>query len=81
MWTYWDWDICNQIFPYIENNNKKIILDRREAIEHVLKNYMDEVILIMGKGNEQTMSINGKNINFNDKKVVLDYYTRLVFIL
>jgi UDP-N-acetylmuramoyl-L-alanyl-D-glutamate--2,6-diaminopimelate ligase len=65
-------DICNQIFPYVENNNKKLIVDRRDAIEHVLKNYMNEVILIMGKGNEQTVSVCGENINFNDKNVILN---------
>jgi len=33
---------------------------------------MDDIILVMGKGNEQFMSINGENIIFNDKNFILD---------
>ena len=65
-------DICNQIFPHVENENKFLIVDRRNAIEYALKHYINEIILVMGKGNEQEMSMNGKNIKFNDKNVILD---------
>jgi UDP-N-acetylmuramoyl-L-alanyl-D-glutamate--2,6-diaminopimelate ligase len=65
-------DICNQIFPYVENDNKKIILDRYDALEYVLTNYINEIILVMGKGNESFIQINGKNIEFNDKNVILN---------
>jgi UDP-N-acetylmuramoyl-L-alanyl-D-glutamate--2,6-diaminopimelate ligase len=65
-------DICNQIYEYVDNDNKQIIVDRYDALKYVLKNYMDDIILVMGKGNEQFMSINGKNIIFNDKNFILD---------
>ena len=70
-------NICNQIFPYIENDNKKIIIDRYDALEYVIKNYINEIILVMGKGNEQVMSVNGQNIIFNDKNVILDIIKKL----
>lgn len=65
-------DICNQIFPYVENDNKKLIVDRYEALEYVLKNYINDIILVLGKGNESFIQINGKNIEFNDKNVILN---------
>jgi len=34
----------------------------------------------MGKGNEQVMSVNGKNIKFNDKNVILEIITKLDII-
>ena len=70
-------EICNQIYDYIENDNKQIIVDRYDALKYVLKNYMDDIVLVMGKGNEQFMSINGENIVFNDKNVILDIYNSI----
>lgn len=70
-------EICNQIYDYIENDNKQIIVDRYDALKYVLKNYVDDIVLVMGKGNEQFMSINGENIVFNDKNVILDIYNSI----
>lgn len=68
-------DICNEVVSYVKCDTPyKIIEDRAIAI----KSAMDEassgdVLLILGKGNEDYQVINGKNVYYGgDKKVVLD---------
>ncbi len=63
-------DICNQLFENINHENKKIILDRYEAIKYAINNYPNCIILVLGKGNETIIKINNKQIEFNDKNVI-----------
>ena len=53
------------------NNNVIIINDRYEAIE---KGYLianeEDIVAILGKGNEEEQVIKGVSYSFNDKKVL-----------
>jgi UDP-N-acetylmuramoyl-L-alanyl-D-glutamate--2,6-diaminopimelate ligase len=58
----------------ITKDNYEIIYDRKEAITTALSgSNKDEVILILGKGNERTQIINGINHPFSDKEVVYEW--------
>ena len=51
---------------------KKVILDRRKAIEYAIKKTNYPIVVIAGKGHEKYQIIKNKKINFSDKKVVMD---------
>ncbi|MFP4333104.1 MAG: UDP-N-acetylmuramoyl-L-alanyl-D-glutamate--2,6-diaminopimelate ligase, partial [Campylobacterales bacterium] len=54
---------------------KEIILDRKSAINKALDELKeDEILLILGKGDEEYMEIKGKKIPFKDREVVKDYF-------
>jgi UDP-N-acetylmuramoyl-L-alanyl-D-glutamate--2,6-diaminopimelate ligase len=56
-----------------ENKNCWKILDRREAIGAALKiAKAGDIILVTGKGAEETMAVGKKRISWNDKKVILE---------
>lgn len=64
--------IAENILTGIENKEKtEICLDRKKAL---LKAYgyseKGDIIMILGKGAEKYMEINGKRIPFNDKEIV-----------
>jgi UDP-N-acetylmuramoyl-L-alanyl-D-glutamate--2,6-diaminopimelate ligase len=68
-------DIANQIAKGFSKNNYEILLDRKKAILKAIDSLLeDEILLILGKGDEnyQVFS-NGKKNEFDDKKIVLDY--------
>ncbi|SMC08935.1 UDP-N-acetylmuramoyl-L-alanyl-D-glutamate--2,6-diaminopimelate ligase [Nitratiruptor tergarcus] len=47
------------------------IEDRKEAIKRAIKNLKkDEILLILGKGDEEYMEIEGEKIPFNDRDIV-----------
>lgn len=55
-------------------NNYEICLDRKAAIYKGIKLLKEEdALLILGKGHENFIIMNGYNIPHNDKKVVLEY--------
>lgn len=68
--------ICNEIISGIKSNkNYLVIQDRRMAISKALSMSMeDDIVVIAGKGIEETQTIGTKIYEFNDKDVVLDYF-------
>ena len=61
-----------------ENKNCWRILDRREAISLALKMAQGgDMVLVTGKGAEETMAIGKKRIAWNDKKVILEELNKL----
>jgi UDP-N-acetylmuramoyl-L-alanyl-D-glutamate--2,6-diaminopimelate ligase len=69
-------DIANDILIGIANKDSvQVILDRKLAIHTAIQNLQkDEILLILGKGDETTMEINKEFIPFNDKLVVEEYF-------
>ncbi|MEI6741725.1 MAG: UDP-N-acetylmuramyl-tripeptide synthetase [bacterium] len=62
-----------------KNNNMFIIADRREGIRKALElASKDDIVLITGKGAEQSMEIGGKSIPWDDRKVVREELNKLV---
>lgn len=52
--------------------------DRKKAILNALENLKDdEVLLILGKGDENTQIFKDKTIFFSDQEVVKSYYQHL----
>lgn len=66
-------DIIKDILKGIENEDKvRIITDRKEAINEVVKNKSnDEIVLILGKGHETYQEIGDKKIFFSDRDEIL----------
>ena len=63
--------IANDIKAGTENSNYIVVFERDRAIRVGLQILgMQEVLLIAGKGHEETQEIEGKLIKFNDKKNV-----------
>ena len=53
------------------NNDFKIILNRKKAISEAIKNASkDDIIVILGRGNEEYQIINDKRIYLNDYEEV-----------
>ena len=51
--------------------NALIVVDRKRAIEIALKDLQDdEVLFILGKGDEEYQEINGEKLPFSDEKIV-----------
>ncbi|NWF66151.1 MAG: UDP-N-acetylmuramoyl-L-alanyl-D-glutamate--2,6-diaminopimelate ligase [Campylobacterales bacterium] len=67
--------IIEDILNGIENKTKvSIFLDRKEAICKAIDNLNShEVLLILGKGDEEYQEINGIKYPFSDSKIVTDY--------
>jgi len=73
-------EILNQIEKGTEGFQKSVIkiLDRREAIGKALSLAKDkDVVLILGKGTEQTMVIGLKKIPWDDRIIVREELTKL----
>ncbi|WRC55819.1 UDP-N-acetylmuramoyl-L-alanyl-D-glutamate--2,6-diaminopimelate ligase [Helicobacter pylori] len=72
-------DIIKDILKGINNSSKVIVeKDRKKAILNALENLKDdEVLLILGKGDENTQIFKDKTIFFSDQEVVKDYYLSL----
>ena len=72
--------IIDQIFVALQDvpAGKEVyrISDRREAIEYVLANAeVDDVIMIAGKGHENYQILKDRTIHFDDREVVLEYWS------
>ena len=72
--------IIDQIFVALQDvpDGKEVyrISDRREAIEYVLANAeADDVIMIAGKGHENYQILKDRTIHFDDREVVLEYWS------
>ena len=58
-----------------DQSNVRAMVDRAFAIEEAIKGLQDnEVLMILGKGDEDYMEIKGKKIHFDDREIV-----RLIF--
>ncbi len=68
--------IVSEIMTAIENSkNWQIIHDRKEAITTALRiAKREDIILIAGKGHEQTQSIQGKQLSFSDHQIVEKFF-------
>jgi len=69
-------DIINDILIGMNKNANEhtIIYDRKKAIEHVIDiAEKGDVILLIGKGDEEYEEIEGVQYPFSEKQVVLDY--------
>ena len=65
-------DIINQILSGIKDQSKtRAMVDRAFAIQEALRELEeDEVLMVLGKGDEDYMEIAGKKIPFDDRDVV-----------
>ncbi|EAK0877780.1 UDP-N-acetylmuramoyl-L-alanyl-D-glutamate--2,6-diaminopimelate ligase [Campylobacter coli] len=65
-------DIMNEILSGFQNPNKALMIeDRKEAINKALKlKEKDDLVVILGKGDENTQEIKGIKYSFSDKAVV-----------
>ncbi|MGL2714044.1 UDP-N-acetylmuramoyl-L-alanyl-D-glutamate--2,6-diaminopimelate ligase [Helicobacter pylori] len=72
-------DIIKDILKGINDSSKVIVeKDRKKAILNALENLKDdEVLLILGKGDENIQIFKDKTIFFSDQEVVKDYYLNL----
>ncbi|PUD01098.1 UDP-N-acetylmuramoyl-L-alanyl-D-glutamate--2,6-diaminopimelate ligase [Helicobacter pylori] len=72
-------DIIKDILKGISDSSKVIVeKDRKKAILNALENLKDdEVLLILGKGDENTQIFKDKTIFFSDQEVVKSYYQHL----
>jgi len=67
--------IIDDILDGAKKNNYLVILDRRMAIEECFKMTLNnDIIAILGKGNEQYQIINNDKIPFSDKKIVQEIF-------
>ncbi len=72
--------IIDEIFTALQNvpEGKEVyrISDRREAIEYALANAeADDVIMLAGKGHENYQILKDRTIHFDDREVVLEYWS------
>ncbi|MGL2849114.1 UDP-N-acetylmuramoyl-L-alanyl-D-glutamate--2,6-diaminopimelate ligase [Helicobacter pylori] len=72
-------DIIKDILKGISDSSKVVIeKDRKKAILNALENLKDdEVLLILGKGDENIQIFKDKTIFFSDQEVVKSYYQHL----
>jgi UDP-N-acetylmuramoyl-L-alanyl-D-glutamate--2,6-diaminopimelate ligase len=64
-------DFLNYVVSRVEPQKYLAIKDRREAIKEAINRARKgDVILILGRGDEKLMNINGKIIPFDDREVV-----------
>jgi UDP-N-acetylmuramoyl-L-alanyl-D-glutamate--2,6-diaminopimelate ligase len=70
--------IISNIIEGITHHDATIIRDRREAIRYALKNSgPDDLVLIAGKGHENTQEIDGVKYPFSDREVVSEILSQL----
>jgi UDP-N-acetylmuramoyl-L-alanyl-D-glutamate--2,6-diaminopimelate ligase len=54
-----------------DQSNTRAMVDRAFAIQEAIKGLKDdEVLMILGKGDEDYMEINGEKLHFDDREVV-----------
>ena len=65
-------DVIDDIYRAIEQKDKvKILLDRKDAIRLAIDELEEgEIILVLGKGDEEYQEINGEKISFNDGDII-----------
>lgn len=72
-------DIVAAMVSTIETHNYDIVIDRRQAIEHAIKMAQaDDIVLILGKGQENYQMIGNTKIDFNDLEVACETLKDLI---
>ncbi len=76
-------DIIADITENLQTNKEVIIEpDRAKALHQALTNLQDdEVLMILGKGDETYQEINGVKHPFDDRQIVREYFEKLKFML
>jgi len=60
-----------------ESQNHIVLLDRRQAIEHAIKNARSgDLVLIAGKGHENYQILNSETIHFDDREIATHAITQ-----
>lgn len=73
-------DIINDITKNLNFNNYKVIINRQKAIVYAIKNSIkDELIIILGKGNEKYQIINDIKYPYNDLDFIKKLKNKVVF--
>ena len=64
--------VCSEIYSYFVDKTKaKIITERKEAIKYALSlSAAGDTVMILGRGHENTININGEAIPFSDSEFV-----------
>ena len=71
--------IAEEVASYVAEVGGKyvVIVDRAEAIRYALDNARDgDIILLLGKGHEEYMKINGETVPFSERAVIEEYFSR-----
>lgn len=73
-------DIANDIVQGVMETDCDyiVILDRKEAINYAIMNSVSkDTILISGKGHEDSITIKGKKIPFDERKIILEIINKI----
>jgi UDP-N-acetylmuramyl-tripeptide synthetase len=73
--------IIDEIYQGVDKKKTKIIFSRRRAIQKAIqKAKKNDIILITGKGAEETMRIKDKDIPWNDKRETIKILKKLNYL-
>ena len=62
--------IIRQILSGITKNNYIVVVDRKEAISDAITSAQNQdIVMLLGKGNESTQEVNGRFLPFSDRDV------------
>ena len=71
--------IAEEVASYVKQAGGEyiIIVDRAEAIRYCLDNAQSgDIILLLGKGHEEYMKVNGETVFFSERAVIEEYFNR-----
>lgn len=72
-------EIAKEVATYVQEAGGEyiIIVDRAEAIRYCLGNAQSgDIILLLGKGHEEYMKVNGESVFFSERAVIEEYFNR-----
>lgn len=72
-------EIAKEVASYVEEVGGKyiVIVDRAEAIRYTIANAQSgDIILLLGKGHEEYMKVNGETVPFSERAVIEEYFNR-----
>ena len=71
-------EVAGGVRNKIEGENFWKIFDRREAIAKALKlAQKGDIVVVTGKGAEETMAVGNQRIHWNDKEVILEELSKM----
>ncbi len=71
-------DFLNFVVDKVPSEKYLAIKDRKEAIKEAIKRAdKGDIVLVLGRGDEKLMTLNGKVIEFDDRKVVKELINEL----
>ena len=72
-------EIIRQILSGITKNNYIVVVDRKEAISNAITSAQNQdIVMLLGKGNESTQEVNGRFLPFSDRDVAKEVMGVLV---